>query len=135
MSQVERVEVLVVGSGAGGKLLAMDMASRPARPILPCIRQQILEHLRGPLASVRRRHAARPRPPATVQRTLPASLPVKRAASMEEAVSTAAGLAHPGDAVVLSPACSSFDMFRDYAHRADVFRAAVRAQIAGEASS
>ena len=36
-------------------------------------------------------------------------------------------LARPGDAVVLSPACSSFDMFRDYAHRADVFRAAVRA--------
>ncbi len=31
----------------------------------------------------------------------------------------------PGDAVVLSPACSSFDMFRDYAHRAEVFRAAV----------
>jgi UDP-N-acetylmuramoylalanine--D-glutamate ligase len=66
---------------------------------------------------------------------LPASLPVKRAASMEEAVSTAAGLARPGDAVVLSPACSSFDMFRDYAHRADVFRAAVRVQIAGEAAS
>jgi UDP-N-acetylmuramoylalanine--D-glutamate ligase len=66
---------------------------------------------------------------------LPASLPVKRAASMEEAVSTAARLARPGDAVVLSPACSSFDMFRDYAHRADVFRAAVRAQIAGEAAS
>ena len=65
---------------------------------------------------------------------LPASLPVKRAASMEEAVSTAAGLARSGDAVVLSPACSSFDMFRDYAHRADVFRAAVRAQLAGEAS-
>jgi UDP-N-acetylmuramoylalanine--D-glutamate ligase len=54
---------------------------------------------------------------------------------MEEAVSTAARLARPGDAVVLSPACSSFDMFRDYAHRADVFRAAVRAQIAGEAAS
>jgi len=60
---------------------------------------------------------------------LESSLPVKRARSMEEAVSTAAGLARPGDAVVLSPACSSFDMFRDYAHRADVFRAAVRAQL------
>jgi UDP-N-acetylmuramoylalanine--D-glutamate ligase len=52
-------------------------------------------------------------------------VPVKRAASMEDAVETAARLAAPGDAVVLSPACSSFDMFRDYAHRAQVFRTAV----------
>jgi UDP-N-acetylmuramoylalanine--D-glutamate ligase len=66
---------------------------------------------------------------------LPGSLPVKRAATMEEAVRSAAALARPGDAVVLSPACSSFDMFRDYAHRADVFRAAVRVQIAGRAAS
>ena len=56
-------------------------------------------------------------------------LPVRRTASMEEAVRAAIGLARPGDAVVLSPACSSFDMFRDYAHRAEVFRAAVRAQL------
>jgi UDP-N-acetylmuramoylalanine--D-glutamate ligase len=48
-----------------------------------------------------------------------------RAATLEEAVVVARGLARPGDAVVLSPACSSFDMFRDYAHRAAVFRAAV----------
>jgi UDP-N-acetylmuramoylalanine--D-glutamate ligase len=44
-------------------------------------------------------------------------------------------LARPGDAVVLSPACSSFDMFRDYAHRAEVFRAAVRAVAAGPAGA
>ena len=61
--------------------------------------------------------------------SLPPSLPVLRAASMDEAVTLAARLARPGDAVVLSPACSSFDMFRDYVHRADVFRAAVRALI------
>jgi UDP-N-acetylmuramoylalanine--D-glutamate ligase len=52
--------------------------------------------------------------------------PVRRAATMEEAVDTASSLAQSGDAVVLSPACSSFDMFRDYAHRAQVFRAAVQ---------
>jgi UDP-N-acetylmuramoylalanine--D-glutamate ligase len=52
-------------------------------------------------------------------------VPVRRAATMDEAVQVAARLAQPGDAVVLSPACSSFDMFRDYAHRAQVFRAAV----------
>jgi UDP-N-acetylmuramoylalanine--D-glutamate ligase len=52
-------------------------------------------------------------------------LPVKRAASMEEAVRAAADLARPGDAVLLSPACSSFDMFRDYKHRGDEFVRAV----------
>jgi UDP-N-acetylmuramoylalanine--D-glutamate ligase len=53
-------------------------------------------------------------------------LPVKRAASMEEAVRAAADLARPGDAVLLSPACSSFDMFRDYKHRGDEFVRVVR---------
>ena len=52
-------------------------------------------------------------------------LPVERAATMDDAVAAASRAARPGDAVVLSPACSSFDMFRDYAHRAEVFRAAV----------
>jgi UDP-N-acetylmuramoylalanine--D-glutamate ligase len=55
------------------------------------------------------------------------SLPVERARSLDEAVAVAARLARPGDAVVLSPACSSFDMFRDYQHRAEVFRAAIHA--------
>jgi UDP-N-acetylmuramoylalanine--D-glutamate ligase len=45
---------------------------------------------------------------------------------MEEAVRIARELALPGDAVLLSPACSSFDMFRSYAHRGDVFTQAVK---------
>lgn len=61
-------------------------------------------------------------------------VPVRRAASMEEAVRVSATLASPGDAVLLSPACSSFDMFRDYGHRGDEFVAAVRA-LEGEAAS
>nr|MDQ6880520.1 UDP-N-acetylmuramoyl-L-alanine--D-glutamate ligase [Pseudomonadota bacterium] len=52
--------------------------------------------------------------------------------SMEHAVALASERAHAGDAVLLSPACASFDMFRDYPHRAEVFRAAVRG-IADEA--
>ena len=56
-----------------------------------------------------------------------ANLPIVRAATMEEAVEAAFALASHGDAVLLSPACASFDMFRNYNHRGDVFAAAARA--------
>jgi UDP-N-acetylmuramoylalanine--D-glutamate ligase len=55
-----------------------------------------------------------------------ASITLLDAASMDEAVKLAAQRAQPGDAVLMSPACASFDMFRDYAHRAEVFCAAVQ---------
>jgi UDP-N-acetylmuramoylalanine--D-glutamate ligase len=61
-------------------------------------------------------------------------VPVHRAGSMAEAVRTGASLAQPGDAVLLSPACSSFDMFRDYKHRGDEFVRAVRDLARGGAS-
>ena len=54
------------------------------------------------------------------------AVPGERCASLQEAVQRAARLAQPGDAVLLSPACASFDMFRDYKHRGEVFAAAVR---------
>ena len=47
------------------------------------------------------------------------------ATSLEAAVSTASRLAHPGDTVLLSPACASFDMFEDFADRGDVFKRCV----------
>ena len=47
------------------------------------------------------------------------------AASLEEAVEKSAALAESGDVVLLSPACASLDMFRNYVHRAQVFRGAV----------
>jgi UDP-N-acetylmuramoylalanine--D-glutamate ligase len=46
---------------------------------------------------------------------------------MHEAVRMAAELAQPGDAVVLSPACASYDMFQNFGHRGRVFRDAVSA--------
>jgi UDP-N-acetylmuramoylalanine--D-glutamate ligase len=55
-----------------------------------------------------------------------AGVRVERCASLEEAVQRAAAIAQPGSAVLLSPACASFDMFRDYKHRGEVFAAAVR---------
>ena len=53
-------------------------------------------------------------------------VPVHDCASLEQAVWQAAQAAQPGDAVLLSPACASFDMFKNYAHRAEVFTSAVR---------
>lgn len=48
------------------------------------------------------------------------------AKDMNEAVQLAANAARPGETVLLSPACASLDMFRDYGHRGDVFAAAVK---------
>jgi UDP-N-acetylmuramoylalanine--D-glutamate ligase len=53
-------------------------------------------------------------------------VPVTHAVDMHDAVQQAARLAQRGDAVLLSPACASLDMFKNYAHRAEVFIAAVR---------
>jgi UDP-N-acetylmuramoylalanine--D-glutamate ligase len=51
--------------------------------------------------------------------------PIVRAGSMDEAVRRATELAEPGDAVVLSPACSSYDMFNNFSERGDAFREAL----------
>jgi len=54
-----------------------------------------------------------------------AGVTMQDAADLAEAVRISAQLAQSGDAVLLSPACASLDMFRNYEHRAEVFRAAV----------
>ncbi len=50
------------------------------------------------------------------------AIPVTRCPSLEAAVETARALAGPGDVVLLSPACASFDMFDNFEHRGDVFK-------------
>jgi UDP-N-acetylmuramoylalanine--D-glutamate ligase len=62
-----------------------------------------------------------------LERALSGVCGTERAASMAAAVEAAARAALPGDTVLLSPACASLDMFRDYAERGAVFAAAVRA--------
>jgi UDP-N-acetylmuramoylalanine--D-glutamate ligase len=59
---------------------------------------------------------------------------MRRAATLQDAVEQAQRLAQPGDAVLLSPACASFDMFRNYVHRAEVFIEAVN-RLAAERSA
>lgn len=61
-------------------------------------------------------------------------VPLRRAEGMDEAVALATGAARPGDAVVLSPACASFDAYPDYTARGDDFTRAVRALLGKEVS-
>jgi len=62
---------------------------------------------------------------ALIERALRGSVPVVSVESMQEAVEKAADIAAVGDSVLLSPACSSFDMFTNYGHRGRVFKAEV----------
>ncbi len=59
-------------------------------------------------------------------------VPVVRAAGMQDAVRAGFSMAQPGDTIMLSPACASFDMFRNYEHRAEVFIEEVRALEGGK---
>jgi UDP-N-acetylmuramoylalanine--D-glutamate ligase len=63
---------------------------------------------------------------AALARVLDGVCPLECCATLPEAVQAAARAARPGDTVLLSPACASLDMFRDYAHRGAVFAQAVQ---------
>lgn len=95
---------------AGGKDKGGDYA--PLRPVL----EQVCRHLVLIGAAADAMEAA-----------LEGAAPISRAGSMAEAVQRAAELAEAGDAVVLSPACSSYDMYPHYIARGDDFAAAVAA--------
>ncbi len=60
--------------------------------------------------------------------------PVTRVDTMDQAVAAAAAVAAPGDAVLLSPGCASFDQYRSYAERGDAFNRSVTRLLRGEAS-
>jgi UDP-N-acetylmuramoylalanine--D-glutamate ligase len=62
----------------------------------------------------------------TIRGQLAGACPMEEMPTLEAAVTRAAEIAARGDTVLLSPACASFDMFRDFEHRGDVFRQAVR---------
>ncbi len=61
-----------------------------------------------------------------IARALDGVCTIECCATLPQAVQAAARAARPGDTVLLSPACASFDMFRDYAHRGAVFAEAVQ---------
>jgi UDP-N-acetylmuramoylalanine--D-glutamate ligase len=82
--------------------------------------------LREPLAQHARAVATLGRDAGAIEAML-GPVPFERHATLEAAVAWCFEQAQPGDAVLLSPACASLDMFRNYAHRAEVFVAAVQA--------
>jgi UDP-N-acetylmuramoylalanine--D-glutamate ligase len=64
-----------------------------------------------------------------LEQVLQGVLPLVRAVDMREAVQQAAAMARRGDAVMLSPACASTDMYRNFAERGEIFTQAVREQL------
>jgi len=97
--------VLIVGGSGKGE----DYA--PLRAALDPVAHVILIGAEGPALGA----------------ALDGARPLHRADDLEGAVALGAELAAPGGTVLLSPACASFDMFRDYHHRGQVFRDAARA--------
>jgi UDP-N-acetylmuramoylalanine--D-glutamate ligase len=67
---------------------------------------------------------------ALLDRVLQGVVPVRLADNMTEAVRLAAEMAQPGDCILLSPACASTDMYRNFEARGDVFMQAVK-ELAG----
>jgi UDP-N-acetylmuramoylalanine--D-glutamate ligase len=107
LSGLGRPAILILGGEGKGQ----DFA--PLAPVVKARARQVL--LIGKDASVIARALKKEK------------VPVEKTRTLDEAVARAAKLARPGDAVLLSPACASFDMFRDYRHRGEVFAAAVKA--------
>jgi UDP-N-acetylmuramoylalanine--D-glutamate ligase len=108
LGEDRRVVVILGGEGKGQDFEPL------AEPVHRCARAVVLIGRDAPL----------------IEQALAATgVSLMHAGSMEEAVRLAATRANPGDAVLLSPACASFDMFKDYEHRAAVFREAVQALV------
>lgn len=82
------------------------------------LREPVQQHVKGLVLL----GAAR----AAIHAELEGLVPIVEVATMHEAVAQAIRQAHAGDVVLLSPACASFDQYRDYAHRGDDFVQAVQ---------
>jgi UDP-N-acetylmuramoylalanine--D-glutamate ligase len=127
-TNVGATEAALTGLGAERKLVVILGGEGKGQDFSP-LAGPVARHCRAAVLIGRDAPLIREALAATLQAS---GVPLLDAGSMEDAVRLATERAHAGDAVLMSPACASFDMFRDYGHRAEVFRAAV-AQLAEDA--
>ena len=115
------------GTNVGATLAAIDGMTGPLILIAGGEgKEQDFSPLREAVAAKVRAVVLIGRAARTIERALGGVVETRDALTMEEAVDIATELAQPGDTVLLSPACASLDMFRDYAHRGSVFAEAVQ---------
>jgi len=121
------------GTNVGATLAAIEglAPTRPSGRLVLILggqgKGQDFTPLRGALAVHGRAAVLMGEDAGAIARALDHAVPVHRAADMNAAVAAAAALAEPGDGVLLSPACASFDMFSGYAARGEAFVRAVHA--------
>lgn len=121
------------GTNVGATLAAIEglAPTRPSGRLVLILggqgKGQEFAPLRGTLAAHGRAAVLIGQDAESIARALGSVVPVRRVADMAAAVAAAAALAEPGDGVLLSPACASFDMFGGYAARGEAFAHAVRA--------
>ena len=114
------------GTNVGATLAAVAGYDGPLLLILGGDgKQQDFAPLRAALSGKLRVALLIGRDAALIARTLDGVCAIRHCESLEQAVQVAAQVAQPGDTVLLSPACASLDMFRDYSHRGSVFADAV----------
>jgi UDP-N-acetylmuramoylalanine--D-glutamate ligase len=121
------------GTNVGATVAALDGLGGEGRKLVVILGGEGKGQDFAPLAGPVLRHA---RAAVLIGRDAPAiraalaqgapGVPVHAADTLPAAVAAAAGLARAGDAVLLSPACASLDMFRNYLHRSEVFATSVR---------
>jgi len=126
------------GTNVGATVAALDGLGEEGRKLIVILGGDGKGQDFGPLAAPVARHA---RAVVLIGRDAPliravleqdaAHVPLHRAESLPAAVDIAAAAAREGDAILLSPACASLDMFRNYLHRSEVFAEAVR-EVAAE---
>ena len=117
------------GTNVGATLAAVQGLGRPVAIILGGEgKEQDFSPLKAALAQYARAVALIGRDAAPIAAAIEGcGVTIRHCADMPEAVNWCAAQAKSGDGVLLSPACASFDMFRNYAHRAEAFIDAVRA--------
>jgi UDP-N-acetylmuramoylalanine--D-glutamate ligase len=124
------------GTNVGATVAALDGLGADRSPSKLVVilggdgKGQDFSPLTAPLARHARAVATIGRDAAAIEAAIEAGVngvPVQRFTTLQAAVNWCFEQARPGDAVLLSPACASLDMFRNYAHRAEVFVAAVQA--------